>query len=148
MFCLDAVYLADAALDFNTKLTQQHLRKRTCRHTRSRLARTAASAASIVADTVLMEVGKVRMSRTKNIFDVGVVFALLVGVVDYHRYGCAGAFAFENTAEYFNLVRLFTRGFKLALARFSAIELTLDELFVNLYARRHSINDAAKCLTV
>jgi hypothetical protein len=83
------------------------------------------------------------MAGAKEVFDIVVIGAFLIGIVDDHGDRGSGADPFEEAAEYFYLVLLFAPGGVDVLARFTAVEFTLDKGFIDWQARRDAVDDTA-----
>lgn len=72
-----------------------------------------------------------------------VVFRLLITIAYHKANGCASAFAFEHTAKQLHFIGLITTRGELALTWPTPIKLRLDEVYIYIDARRHTIYHAS-----
>ena len=139
----DAVDLQDPRLHADPQLGEHPFGDGAGGDPRGGLPCGAASAAAVVPDTVFLPVGKVGVPGTKDPFDVLVIPAFLIAVVDHHRDGGSGAFPFESPRKDLHPIGLFAGGGERTLPRAASVELALDEGFVDRQTRRQAVEDAA-----
>ena len=89
-------------------------------------------------------VGIVGVGRTVNVFDIGIVFALRVLVLDYETDAGAGGDACKNPREDFDYIRLLALGGVLGLAGPPAIEIALQIGFAQFESRRTTVHYSAQ----
>ena len=102
----------------------------------------------MVADAVLLLVGEVGMRGTIDVPHLLVVLAVLVGVADEEADGRARRSAFEDAAQQLHLVGFLAGRSEMALAGLATGQLALNEIHIDLDARRHAVDDATDACTV
>ena len=95
--CFDAIDFTQTALNGNAHLFEHQFGNGTTRNPCSSLSSRTSSATAVVTQTILVKVGKVRMSGAEEVFDILVVLALLVGVEDHHGNRGSGTHPFKDT---------------------------------------------------
>ena len=85
------------------------------------------------------------MRGPEQVSDVLVVLRTMAFVAHNKTDRCASGFPFKDTTEHFHLIVFLSIGRYLALPWLAAIELTLNELHINVYSGWHSVNNATYC---
>ena len=130
------------------QLPERGLGKRSSHTAGNGYACRRASTASVVAQSVFLEISIIGMRRAEHVAQIVVVAGVLIGVSNDETDGRTGRTALKHAAEQLNLVGLFARRGDAALARSSASQLVADELHIDTYARRHPVYHSSYGLTV
>src|SRR6185295_6458603 len=97
---LERAHLRQVSIDSYTQaLMQEFPRHGARRNAHHGLACRGTTAPAIVAESVLLLIGVVRMARTKAVLDLLVVARALVGILDQQPDRRAGGASFEDTRE-------------------------------------------------
>lgn len=107
-----------------------------------------ASAATMVAHTVLFIIGVVGMGRTEHFAQIVVVGGVMVAVMYHETYGAARRFALEHAAEKLHTVGFVASCRDATLPRPAAVEFRLYEIHVDVDARRHAVHHSADARSV
>jgi hypothetical protein len=111
------------------------------RHAHRGFARRRASAAAVVAQPVLLQIGEIRVTRAEPVLDLGIILRTLVGVQDLQPDRRTGGFALEYTRENFDFVGLAPLCGVPRLARLAPVEIGLDIGLGQRHAGRATIHD-------
>ena len=97
----------------------------------------------MIADTILHVICIVSMRRSEYIPQVFIVLRMLICVAHDEAYGRSCCLILKDTTQYFHLIGLFSGCGKVRLPWTPACKLALDKVHINLYAGRHTVNNAA-----
>ena len=149
LFSLDRAKLGEIAANTNSEpLLEELPRHRTRGHPHGRLPRRRTPATAIIADTVLVHVGVVRVGRPELLGYFRVVLRPLVGVFNQQSDGRAGGFTLKHPGENFYLVRFPALGRMPGRTRLATIQIALHIRFRELKPRRAAVDDATQCRPV
>src|SRR5690625_2215345 len=124
-------------------MPQQLARDGTGCHPHRRLPRTGATAAAIVTDAVLAQVGIVGVSRPELLGDFAIVLGALILIVDHEADGGAGAPPFKDAGLDCHAIGLAPLGRVAGLSGAPLVEPWLDIVFAQGNERRHAVDDTA-----
>ncbi|RMR61225.1 hypothetical protein ALP83_00869 [Pseudomonas syringae pv. actinidiae] len=139
---LDRAQLAHVAANDDALGCQVFLGNRPRCHAHGGFPCRTATAAAVIADTVLVVVGVIGMGWTEQVLDGRVVLGLLVSVADQQAYGGTGGFALEDAGEDLDLIGLLTLRGMAAGARLAPVQIALQVLQVQLQPRRAAVDDS------
>ena len=120
-----------------------------CRNPHRRLARRLAAAATIIAQAIFDVVGIVGVAGPIFVFDVGIIFAALIDVVDHERNRRASGnllaahLVQKHAGQDFDRVRFLALRGETRLAGTAPVEIGLDVGLAQRNARRTTIDNAA-----
>ncbi len=117
-------------------------------HTHCRFTGRRAAAATVVANSVFLVIGVVRMGRAELIHDIAVILGALIDIFDHHANRRAGGFTLENARQNFDLVGFLTLGDKTGLTRLATVQIVLQIGFAQFQSRRATVDDATDCRPV
>src|SRR5574344_203546 len=102
----------------------------------------------MVAHAVFGSVGVVGMRGAEHIAHILIILRVLIGVAHDKTDGAACGFAFEHSTKQFHLVGFLPARRDCTLSRTATVKVGLNEVEVDVYASRHSVNHSSNCLTM
>ncbi|KPX58538.1 Uncharacterized protein ALO53_04577 [Pseudomonas amygdali pv. photiniae] len=139
---LDRAQLAHVAANDDALGCQVFLGNRPRCHAHGGFPCRTAAAAAVIANTVLVVVGVIGMSRTEQVLDSRIILGLLVCVADQQAYGGTCGFTLEDAGEDLDLIGLLTLRGMTAGAWLAPVQITLQVLQVQLQPRRAAVDDS------
>src|SRR5690606_22632024 len=125
-------------------LAQILARDRPCGYSHHGLARRGAPAAAVIAQTIFLLVGVVRVSWTEAVLDLFVVARALILVLDQQADRRPGGASIEDARQDAHLIRLTALTRVARRARAAPLDIRLDIRLRQRHPRRAAIDDATE----